>query len=62
MALYTGDTLHELGFRGTHETFSYDRATRRQLPAPADAEGTRNAASLYQVAYDLYRRGAYRLD
>jgi len=61
IALYAGGKLHELGFRRSHSTFVYDEGTRRQSPAPADHEGTRDAAAVFQLAHALYRSGGYRV-
>jgi phosphoglycerol transferase MdoB-like AlkP superfamily enzyme len=62
IALYSEGRLHELGFRGRSATLFYDRAARQQRPAPSDEDGIRDAASVFQLAYELYRRGQYRLD
>ncbi len=62
IALYADGKLSELGFRNAYSTLSYDPATRRQRPAPSDPEGTKNAAAVFQLAYDLYRGGRYRVE
>ena len=62
IALFASGTIHELGFRRTKATLAYDRATRRQRPAALNTEGVKDATSVFQMAYDLYRTGRYRLD
>lgn len=62
IALYRDGKLHELGFRGRRATMAYDRDSRREQPATTDSDGIRDAASIFQLAYDVYRRGRYRLD
>jgi phosphoglycerol transferase MdoB-like AlkP superfamily enzyme len=62
IALYTDGTLNELGFRHAYSTLSYDPGTHRQTPAPSDPEGLKNAAAVFQLAYDLYRGGRYRVE
>ena len=61
IALLRHGRLSELGFRGTRKTLAYDSRARRQTPVTDDAEATSDAASLYQVAYELYRTRGYTL-
>jgi phosphoglycerol transferase MdoB-like AlkP superfamily enzyme len=62
IALFAGDALVELGFRKSHRTFAYDFARNAQTPAREDEEALGDAASLFQIAYDLYARRRYRLN
>ncbi|MBI4195720.1 MAG: LTA synthase family protein [Betaproteobacteria bacterium] len=62
IALYSDGIVNELGFRGARASFAYDREQRRQRPVPGDEEGLKDTASLFQIAYDLYRTRRYRLD
>lgn len=62
IALYAHGKLSELGFRRAYSTHSYDPATRRELPARSDPEATKDAAAVFQLAYDLYRGGHYRVE
>jgi len=62
IALYRDGRLDELGFRKTHATLTYDAVTRRQTLAATDADGGRDAASVFQLAYALYASRGYRLE
>jgi phosphoglycerol transferase MdoB-like AlkP superfamily enzyme len=62
VALLAGRALVELGFRKSHKTLEYDLARNVQTPALENDDGVRNAASLFQLAYDLYARRRYRLN
>ena len=62
VALLARHALVELGFRKSHRTLAYDFARNAQTPAREDEEALRDAASLFQIAYDLYARRRYRLD
>ena len=59
VALMTGERLNELGFRKTSSTVLVDRVENRQQPAPRDAEGIDDAASIFQLAYNLYVKHQY---
>lgn len=59
IALFRDGRLHQLGFRKTTTTLDYDPASRRQTHAPTDAEGVKDAAGVYQLAYALYARREY---
>ncbi len=61
IALYRGGGLNELGFRKTSAARRYDPVTRRQSRAEPDDEGTKDAASVFQLAYTLYANRGYRL-
>ena len=60
IALLRSDVLAELGFRKKHAAYHYDFARKSQQPLGAEPEAVRDAASLFQTAYDLYARGHYR--
>ena len=60
VALYRDGKVSELGFRNTYRTMSYDGRARLETPVPGDDEATKDAASLFQVAYELYRARGYR--
>ena len=62
IGLLVGDALVELGFRKTHATLHYNFVHNTQQPQPENDEALRNAASLFQVAYELYARRRYRLN
>jgi phosphoglycerol transferase MdoB-like AlkP superfamily enzyme len=62
VALLAGNALVELGFRRSHRTLEYDFDRNAQKPALEKDEAVRDAASLFQVAYDLYARRRYRLN
>jgi len=62
IGLLRGEKLSELGFRETTGTSTFDPATRRQTSAAIDEEGIRDAASAFQVAYELYLNRRYRPD
>jgi hypothetical protein len=55
VALLSGATLNELGFRRTAATLDRDNGA----PTERDEEGLRNAASVFQLAYALYSRRQY---
>jgi phosphoglycerol transferase MdoB-like AlkP superfamily enzyme len=59
IALMTGDRLNELGFRGTSSTVQFDAATQQQHAVRRDENGIHDAASLFQLAYNLYISGRY---
>ena len=62
VALFQGEVLQELHFRKQHSTHRYDRARNEQRRVSNDEEGTRNAAGIFQLAYELYASGHYRLN
>ena len=59
IALLRGGMISELGFRQTRATYAYDAGTNMQNRIADDAEGTRDAASVFQVAYSLYAGRRY---
>jgi phosphoglycerol transferase MdoB-like AlkP superfamily enzyme len=61
IALLRSDVLAELGFRQHFAEYRYDLLHNSQQPAIADPENIRDAASLFQLAYQLYARGNYRV-
>ncbi|MDP1535685.1 MAG: sulfatase-like hydrolase/transferase [Burkholderiales bacterium] len=61
IALYQGGALNLLGFRKRTETVAYDAGSRHQTALPADTEGQRNAASVFQLAHALYAERRYRV-
>jgi len=60
IALFRNELLAELSFRKQHATFHYDPERNVQRPVAADQEATRDAASLFQLAYTLYTNRGYR--
>jgi phosphoglycerol transferase MdoB-like AlkP superfamily enzyme len=61
IALYRDGQLSELGFRKTTGTLRYDPATRTQAKIAPDPESTKDAASIFQLAYSLFEKREYRL-
>jgi phosphoglycerol transferase MdoB-like AlkP superfamily enzyme len=55
VALLTGSRLNELGFRKTEATFDRSIGASRAR----DDEGLRDAASVFQLAFELYSRHQY---
>ena len=62
IALYRDKRVAALGFGKTRNTWTYDAVTGRQSAAALDIDATRDAASVFQLAYLLYLRRGYRLD
>jgi len=62
VGLLTGNALTELGFRRTHRMLHYDFTRNAQSPAPEDEEAVRDVTSLFQIAYELYAHGRYRVN
>jgi len=61
IALLRSDVLAELGFRQHFAEYRYDLLHNAQIPVVTDPENIRDAASLFQLAYQLYARGQYRV-
>jgi len=59
IALYTGDSLNQIGFRKSTATLGYDKSTHRQITMPDDIDGQRDAASVFQLAHALYAERRY---
>lgn len=59
VALLRGGRLTELRFQREVAAYDYDRAAGRQAPAAVDPEALKDAASIYQLAYDLYQTRRY---
>lgn len=62
IALFHDGQLNGLGFRKTQTTLAYDAVTKRQTLAATDADGGRDAASVFQLAYALYASRGYLLE
>ena len=62
IALYRNGTVSVLGFRKTSATLAYDSGTQSQRHVAEQADGVRDAAALFQLAYQLYARHGYRLE
>jgi phosphoglycerol transferase MdoB-like AlkP superfamily enzyme len=62
VGLLVDDRLSKLGFRKSRATLHYDLARNIQEPAPENEDGVRDAAGLFQLAYELYARRQYRLN
>lgn len=61
VALYHDQSLVVLGIQRAVGTYHYDKISNEQQPIRHDADNVRDAASLFQTAYNLYRDGQYRL-
>jgi phosphoglycerol transferase MdoB-like AlkP superfamily enzyme len=61
IALYDGSKLTDLNFRKTSATYFYDKKTNRQTKTTLDTDQLRNAASVFQSAYDFYLHHRYHL-
>lgn len=59
VALYRPDELVVLGIQKFAATARYDARTRQQSRTASDEEGIRDAASLFQLGYELFREGRY---
>ncbi|BAU48738.1 sulfatase [Sulfurifustis variabilis] len=59
VALYRPDELVVLGIQKATATAHYDPRTHAQTAAAPDEERIRDAASVFQLGYELYRRGEY---
>ena len=59
VAMLRGGRLTELRFQRDVASYDYDKATNRQTPAAVDPEELKDAASVYQLAYDLYQYHRY---
>lgn len=59
VALYRRDELVVLGIQKASATLHYDAPTRRQTAATPDEEQIRDAASVFQLGYNLFQRGRY---
>ena len=55
IALLRENQISGLGFRRTRTTLAYDPGTNTQRRIADDPESTRDAASVFQLAYALYR-------
>jgi len=54
IALLHNEQLAQLGFRKTRSMASYDKATRMLARLPDDEDALRDAAAMFQIAYDSY--------
>lgn len=61
VALYRDGHLSELGIKRFAAGYRYDAAGARLEKAVEDVEGIRDAVSIYQSGYDLFKNGQYRL-
>jgi phosphoglycerol transferase MdoB-like AlkP superfamily enzyme len=62
VALYREERLSALGFGKTQSTARYDPVSGRQSRLALDIEAGRDAASVFQLAYQLYLRRGYRIE
>lgn len=60
IALFDGSKLTKLNFRKTGSTYLYDKPGNRQTKTKRDEEQVKNAASIYQSAYEFYLNQLYR--
>ncbi len=60
IALFDGSRLSELNFRKNSSTYLYDKPSNRQTITKRDEEQIKNAASIYQSAYEFYLNQLYR--
>lgn len=61
VALYHDQSLVVLGIQRGVAAYRYSKISNEQHEAERDPADVRDAASLYQTAYHLYRHGQYRL-
>lgn len=61
IALLRSDVLAELSFQKRFGEYRYDLLRNAQTPAVPDPENIHDAASLFQLAHELYTRGHYRV-
>ena len=61
VALYHDQSLVVLGMQRAVAAYHYSKISNEQQQAERDPEDVRDAASLYQTAYHLFRHGQYRL-
>ncbi len=54
IALLHNEKLAQLGFRKTRSMVSYDKNTRMMARLPDDDDALRDAAAMFQLAYDAY--------
>lgn len=62
VGLYKDDRLIELGIRNAHGVYGYDKRSDRQWPlaeGAADADAVKDAASVFQAGYELFRDRQY---
>lgn len=59
VAMLRDGRLTELRFRREVAAYAFDKPANVQAPAAVDPEALRDAASVYQLAYDLYRTHRY---
>jgi phosphoglycerol transferase MdoB-like AlkP superfamily enzyme len=62
VALYRQGELIELGIRRASNTFVYDKKANIQTATARNEEQIKNAVSIFQVAYNLFVNGEYRMD
>ena len=63
VGLYKGGRLIELGIRNAHQVYGYDKKSDRQWPLADDAandDAIKDAASVFQTGYELFRDRQYR--
>jgi len=61
VALYHDHSLTVLGIQREVAAYRYNKLSNEQQRTERDADDVRDAASLFQTAYNLYRDGHYRL-
>ena len=61
IALFDGRNLIEIGFRKTSAQFAYDPETHKQTPVAIDPEKAKDAAALFQEAFELYDQRLFRI-
>lgn len=59
VAMLRDGLLTELRFQREVAAYRYDKAASRQTPVAVDPEALKDAASVYQLAYDLYQSRRY---
>ena len=62
IALLRENQISGLGFRRTRTTLAYDPGTNTQRRIADDPESTRDAASVFQLAYALFAGRSYRTE
>lgn len=62
VAMYRDGRLVELSIHRASHSYQYDKKSNRQTVVAQDDEQVKNAASIFQEGYDLFRHRLYRLN
>ena len=61
VALFNGTRIIEIGFRKTAAEYDYDPVTRKQTRVEIDPEHLKDAITVFQEAFELYKERLYRV-